>query len=103
MKNIKYICICVYLPVMCVGSQRGQKGVLHPLELEFHADVSCIMRVLGAELLSSGRAAVLLTAIHPAPSLTPSSSLLYIGNIQTIQSDPLPHFEVLNSLNTAKR
>lgn len=82
---------------MCVGTHRGQKRVLHPLELEFDVDVCYIMRELGAEPRSSGRAAALLTAEHPCSPLS-DTSLLPDSTSGTFRSSRVVLYPISRSL-----
>lgn len=47
--NYKHVCICVEVCAHECSAHRGQKRALDPLELEFHAVMSCLIGVLGTE------------------------------------------------------
>ena len=49
---LKYVCVCL---CMGVGTHKGQKMALPPLELEIQAVVPCLIRVWGTQLRSSTR------------------------------------------------
>lgn len=69
-----YLYICIYLCKegyvhLSVSARRSQKRMSHPTELEFHAVMSHLTRVLGVKLSSSTRAITTLDllTISPAP------------------------------------
>lgn len=60
-----YVYVCASVCHMCEGTHRGQRRLFHPLEIELHAEMSWLIRVLGTDLGSSGRAAAFFSVEPP--------------------------------------
>ena len=77
--NITYVYVHMFICYMCVDTCTGKKRVLDPPELELQKSGSCLIWMLGIELMSSGITANTPHSPHLKGSLSVALAVLELA------------------------